>query len=42
MVVEVIADTADRTGIGVNGAWLQPFKGEMLQKFLVILVESCF
>jgi hypothetical protein len=33
MIVEVIAVTADRTKIVVNGPWLQSLKDEMLQKF---------
>jgi hypothetical protein len=38
--IEIVADTPDRPGVGVNGLWLQTAQLEALQMLLVLLVEA--
>ena len=37
--IEIVADTPDRPGVGVDGLWLQTAQLQALQMFLVLLVK---
>ena len=39
-VIEIVADTPDRSGIGVDGLGLQTSQFEAFDVFLVLLVET--